>query len=502
MRKMDVKSAVIEDISGTNDAIKDEYSALCTYFGDEVEKQAYKLTFVSEKVSSLEEVQNISDHNFLSSAIIINFKDPSIGWRSYLYIAFVTTPKINDHPEIGTLPLLNNYLHIYKRFKCSVSVSDKDNREYNLTGTFFCQQNGITSVCAHASLCMIINNMNLDVGIISPEGINKIIGVDHRTIKFHFPKENPMLGLNNVEIQTVLNGYGLAFTFSNFFLNPNTEYNDFIYKYIESKCPVLLVFSTDSMSRHVVPILGHTLNTDMWRPEAEAAYSPISRLDNYKPASAWVDHFIMHDDNFGMYYCLPVDALKRVTLPKYDPNFRAHYALAIIPSGVTTPAWEAEMASILIVEDILDWRNSIGVDLDIWTSRLMSIPKNRIVRTFLSTKEAYGKHLEEEDFTGNRFSDDDKTKLTENLPDRFWLSEITLPALYTANKTKIIDVIYQCNTPELTSQDGIFQRWVQIRFPNVLITQKTDGMVDVFPLEIDSHYPLLRFESVNESLDW
>lgn len=502
MRKMDVKSAVIEDISGANDAIKDEYSALCTYYDSIIEQESYKLTFISDKVSSLDEIQKIEDHSFLASAIIINFKKASGEWRSYLYSAFVTTPKIKDHPDIDTLPLLNNYLHIYKSFKCSVSISDKDNREYNLTGTFFCQQNGITSVCAHASLCMIINNMNLSVGLISPEGINKIIGVNHRTVKFHFPEETPKLGLSNAEIETVLNGFGLAFTLSNFFHNPNTEYNDFIYKYIESKCPVLLVFSTDSSIRHVVPVLGHTLNTDMWRPEAEAAYSPISRLENYKPASAWVDHFIMHDDNFGMYYCLPVDALKRVTLPKHDPNFRAHYALAIIPSGVSTPAWEAEMASILILEDILAWRNSIGVTLDIWTSRLMSIPKNRIVRTFLSTKEAYSQHLEKEDFTGNKFSDEDKKRLLENLPDRFWLSEITLPALYTANKTKIIDVVYQCDAPELKGQEDIFHRWVQIRFPNVLIVQKMGGELDVFPLEIDSHYPLLRFESVHESLDW
>ena len=74
-----------------------------------------------------------------------------------------------------------------------------------------------------------------------------------------------------------------------FFNNPNLEYNDFAYKYIESRCPVLLVFFTDNRGRHVVPILGHTLNSDMWRPEAKTAYSPISRLDQYKPASSWVN---------------------------------------------------------------------------------------------------------------------------------------------------------------------------------------------------------------------
>lgn len=80
--------------------------------------------------------------------------------------------------------------------------------------------------------------------------------------------------------------------------------------------------------------------------------------------------------------------------------------------------------------------------------------------------------------------------------------EITLSALYTADKTKIIDVIYQCDAPALTGQNDIFGRWVQIRFPNDLITQKAGGLLDVFSLEIDSHYLQLRFESVHESLDW
>ena len=53
-----------------------------------------------------------------------------------------------------------------------------------------------------------------------------------------------------------------------FFNNPNLEYNDFAYKNI---------------------CLKNILNSDMWRPEAKTAYSPISRLDQYKPASSWVN---------------------------------------------------------------------------------------------------------------------------------------------------------------------------------------------------------------------
>jgi hypothetical protein len=326
--------------------------------------------------------------------------------------------------------------------------------------------------------------------------------VDHINKKFG---EKATVKFTNEEIAKVLSQFNLTYELLNFFENPNMEYNDYIYKYLESRCHVLLVFNTDVNTSHVVPILGHTLNSDMWSPEAETAYSPPSRLDLYKSASAWVDHFIIHDDNFGMYSCLPVNALKRVTLPKYDPTFRANYAVAIKPSDVTTTPREAEWACLIVTDDMLKRRNNIGQPVDIWTGRLIErLSKMRpiVLRTFLITKNDYLKTLETKDFEWNAFTDRDKQELIKDLPDRFWLSEITLPDLYTANKHKIIDFFYGCNHSKWDNDNQLFERWLQIRFPFVLIKRKANNAITSSPVAVKSHCPLIRFESEQDILDW
>jgi|GEM_PF-1247580 len=503
MRKMDVRTAIIENISlGSDTKITEECNALNTYFGQQLEFIVYRITFLSERISSLVSLAFVKDNCFLSSSIVINYRDPKNRWHSYLFTSIVTIPQIKNHPKKGNIPLLNNYLHNYRTYRREICISTNHKFKYNITGTFFCQQNSITSVCSHAALCMIINNMDLPFGIITPEDINKKIKVDHKTNKFG-PDKN--VSFTQQEIKEVLREYKLTYELLDFFNNPEMEYNHFIYNYIESRCPVLLSFTTNERTGHVIPILGHTLNTDMWRPEAEAEYSPMSRKDYFKSASAWVDHFIINDDNFGMYLCLPVDTLKRLTTPQDDPHFRALYAIAIIPADVTTYTREAEWASSILIIDILRWCQNQKLSFDIWIQRLLNqIDKAKpiVKRTFLVTKKDYIESLEEKDFENNYFSPDDKRALTENLPERFWLSEISLTHLYTANKTKIMDFVYKCDSPKLKNYIEIDERWIQVRLPRLLIRRGQDGKPFYVRMSVSSHYPLLRFAGEHDTMDW
>lgn len=498
MRKMNVKTVLIEDILPSLILdLENEVNALNTYYGQPIDVKTHRFTFLSVEVRNTEEIRSLKNENFLASALLVNFldPDPAIGWRSYLYNAIVTEPKIIEHPKFGNLPLLNNYVHIQKTFDCEVGITQEEKRSFKIRGTFFCQQNGLTSVCAHAALCMTLNNF-LDKPV-APEQINQRIGVNHaeKKLSSHPIDEN--------ELGKILEQYGLSVVLLDFLNNPEWEYDEYIYRFIESKFPVLLVFSTGGPAYHVVPILGHTLNSDMWRPEAVTGYlAPGSRLEQYKGASSWIDHFIIHDDNYGMYFCLLVDSLKRITLPKYDPSFRACYAIAIVPSGVTTFSWEAEWASIAVFEDMLSWFVKTSVPVDDWTVRLAEIPLYRVVRTFLVKKEDYRKSLDKEDFDGNVFSGEDKDELTKDLPEIFWLSEITLPDLYSANKHKIIDVFYGSDHPRLTDLKNIFKRWHQIRFPYKLIKRVENGDHELIPMSVKSHYPLLTFEKEQDVLEW
>ncbi len=124
MRKMDVQIAVLEDIPPSNTEINSEYNALINYFNQEIEIIIHRITFLSESISVIEALPSLKNDSFLSSSIVINFKDPHAGWKSYLFSAVVTIPKIKNNPKFGDIPLLNNYLHIYKTFKRSINIPD------------------------------------------------------------------------------------------------------------------------------------------------------------------------------------------------------------------------------------------------------------------------------------------------------------------------------------------------------------------------------------------
>jgi hypothetical protein len=499
MRKMDVGSVIIEDITPDDDIVQEECDALCKYYNKDIKIEINRFTFLLDNISSYEKIKD-PDIIFLASAIIINFQTPDEEWRTYLYSAIVTIPKRYDIKEKKHTPLLNNYVHIFHTFTCEVTIDDRNVFQFQITGTFFCQQNSITSVCAHASLCMTINNMG--AVIITPEDINKKIGINH--IDNRLDEKAP--GLNASQINKVLESYGLTFTWMDFFENPNVEYDEYIYRFLESRCPVILAFSTATMF-HVVPVIGHTLNTDIWRPEAEFAYKrDLGRL-NYKSSAAWVDHFIIHDDNFGMYFCLPVGALKRVTLPKYDSIFRTYQAVAIIPSSLKTPAWEAEWASLIVIRDKLKKISERSLPIDEWSIRVLKSesiysPRPVIVRTLFLKKDDYKKSLNDKDFKGNRYSENEKKQLLKNLPDLFWMSEITIQDLYTANKTKIIDFFYTCDKAPNKKNTDIFERWIQIRCPYALIVNNKNGDEIVSKMSVESHYPLYRFENSEDVNDW
>jgi hypothetical protein len=499
MRKMNVQGAVVETLTVDHPVVCEECEAINRRLRHDVDKKLYRITFLAKQLSNLNDLQSFNDDEFLAVAYIINFEKPHFGWISYLFQAVVTVPSMSR--GVGPrLPLLNNYLHAFRPYQGEVILSDNERAQFNVSGTYFFQQNGMTSVCAHASLCMVLNNMNISAEAITPEDINKIIGVDHDTNTVG-AEGNKLF--TDAEIEQVLDRYGLTFELLDFFESPNIDYDDYLYKYVESKCPSLLVFRTGyTTPSHVVPILGHTLNTDMWRPEAEKLYSPPapSRIDVKKSTSAWVDHFIIHDDNFGMYLCLPVDSLKRVTLPKHDPTFRAQYAVVIKPSEVKTPPREAENASVIILLELLNFMVKSGFPLDVWSHRV----SNRVmggrqlaVRTLLVSREEYAKSMENKDFEGNVFSNSEKEELVKCLPDRFWLTEITLPELYTANKTKIVDFCYVSG--EKADKDKLSERWIQIRFPFVLLRNRPAAFV---PMSVGSHLPLLVRDREHDVLEW
>ena len=67
-----------------------------------------------------------------------------------------------------------------------------------------------------------------------------------------------------------------------------------------------------------------------------------------------------------------------------------------------------------------------------------------VLRTILTDKKAYEQHLREiHDPDGNTLEEALIREICDELPDYFWLTELTLPDLYTANKRKLGDVLFK-----------------------------------------------------------
>ncbi len=389
MRKMDAQSAVIEKIDEHSPELEGEIQALKNICEDDLELKICRFTFLSEKASTINDIKQLSDDKFYASAILINHHLVDKKWQSYLYQAIVCKPKLL---YTGT-ELQNYYIHIYRNFDCSVNISSDDEHDFKIQGTFFCQQNAITSVCAHAALCMTLNNMpDRKERLIFPEDVNKILKIDHKKKKVSAD------GLSDEDVFKFLKDMGFNANWLNFFEDTNTDYAEYIYRYIEGGCPVLLVFTTYPKERnpiemHVVPVLGHNLNSDSWRAEAEIAYKETIRR-RYCSSSYWVNNFIIHDDNFGMYLCLPIDALRNILLPKYDPKFRPYLAIAIVPAEINTPADEAERVAKSIINQIIEICETAKIQFDNdWIKRLADKRTPLVLRTMLVSKEKYKKDL-------------------------------------------------------------------------------------------------------------
>lgn len=507
MRKMGVKTAIVENIEPDSTIIKKEKEALNRYFDHDVTMKIFRLNFSRENIENEEGLREINKNNsILANAMIVNFKENG-KWHSYVFSAIVGIPKMKHKNREFYIQPSNNYIHIARNFECHIQCSD-DIYAYRIYGTYFCQQNYFTSVCAHAALCMVINNQrSLKNSILEPEDLNIHLGINHKSKKLSKDGNNDV-HVSTIDITEFLDKNGFDTEIRNFFSldgnSPSDDYSEFLYRHIESRHHCLLVFSTrEEDEMHIVPIMGHTLNTDLWKPEAEIVYSNnIIRTDDigfeHRSASAWVDHFIIHDDNFGMYYCLPIDLLRRRTTLNEDPVFRAIKAIVIKSKGLKTLASVAEKHSLEIME-----RNIFDIFLGVipnihkdrtqnyWLYMIIDSIINKkntfVVRTLLTTKEDFQQNMNQCDYEGVSFTENEKNNIMEVLPERFWLTELTFPDLYTANGTKLVDVIYSSEI----EAGNLNERWIQTRMPGVLINNSSRKYI---PLSVKSHYPLFSFK--------
>jgi hypothetical protein len=493
MRKMRVQCATREELA-LNAELEAERDAASVRSGGAATLGAKRFTFF-RRTPQGNNWHDLTDDDVLGYAVLVTLALPAGPSRYYIHEAVIRVPTM----WVGNVAagVTNYYVHCARPFTTTVGTA-VDNKTLNITGSFFCQQNNLTHVCAHAALrCAVNSSSSYNGPKLTNQLINDILGIDHSAanrVGLYEGETGSGGGLSTDQIIQIVQHIGWNTHVADFISNPAIDYGDFVYPSIESGHPVILGVNAPHVA-HVVAVIGHTSNTDRWTPEAHHGYGgfPISP---YISTSAWADHFIVSDDNFGMYVTLPTDAIRNVIVPKYNPNLHASLAIGLVPAQVTISGYAVEQSAAAVANKLI--RLIAPTPDNRWLTYLKS---HRLVcRTLLREKQSYL------DFMAN-ITDDSNQKLTaaeiavlgNSLPPLFWVTEITVPNLYTGNKHKLGDVITGSNiTPQqYTSGQMTLFAWLPgIAFGSPGLVAPPVGW------SLFGHIPLLRNAALASPAEW
>lgn len=446
-----------------------------------VKSISYRLSFFLHDSEIQEDLSNFTDNDFLGYAILKISKDENgNNLLNNIYESVIKSPK-----------LLNNYIHCQKEFSCKVL-----NKEFIVNGSFYCQQNSLSNVCASASLRMALNNIFSDKRI-SYEDIYKAINIK---------PEKRKLGFLPGQIFEVIKSFGLNYYCEDYFLDPQYDYLNFLHSVVDSGHYGLLIFRCLQDS-HIIPVIGHTLNTDIWFNRAQRAYSNSADF-HWLHNSGWASHLIINDDNYGMYYCLDGNSLNKQSIPKYDPFMRVFAAIGISNSKAenSPPRLIKEVAYYYIeqirkkkiLSDTYSFLLNNNKNQNFkWLYRFIKALDNQgnrseiVCRTFLLSKEEYLAHLKNlNDSSINTISEAEINNIVHYICDQeyFWIVELSLCDLFSANKRKLGEILLKNTPPKSLNESLIAMRlpyfWI---FPDKL-----------YPSDISSHTNMFRRHSPSD----
>ncbi len=481
MQEMGAQTLILEEKLDAScrefSRISREIAAIQKRLGNAAICAAYKLTFLLPTITDASEIEGIPDDSFLGYAIIINVTLEAHGKKELTFI-FESAIRESGSKAVGIDPqtgkaihaaeFSNLYVHVKRTFIGSVAK-----RIYTIFGTYFCQQNTITSVCAHASAAMMINNCRPSANanradlekLITCEDINQELGIDHehRMLELRsgwgdnqFATHN---GLDSKELTKVFRVHGLT-SYRDIFGEKQRNFREFLYGFIESGFPALLTFRVSSErgqgdGYHVVAVVGHTLNPGSWFPLGYAAYvrKDSDQSDrSYLSTIDWVDGFVVHDDGLGMQLCLPVHSFRPEGRPDPGLKFAPIEALGVIPTNyqVKIVSAEAEQLAWLFIRRFFNvlYNRPILSESYYFVRHLLGpilsdTGQTAVVRTQLVSKEKYLKHIAKEDSRKGTLSLQQQALMAEAIADRkyFWLVEISEPDLYLGDNGKVIDIL-------------------------------------------------------------
>ena len=420
----------------------------------EVSFKAHRLIFawIDEADAATVDATSLDDDHFVGYCTIVQLTLPDGMIHTYVFEAIVRPPGRPRFEPKFIVRSLSPYYYFHCTKTFAFEIPGRKN-PITIQGSFFTQQNKLTHVCAHAAIRIALNSSSAFTSKtkLTNRHINEILGLTFEKPESFIGtysrdkqvKPTRETGLTKEEIIRVIELFGLA-TILDCQRNTNIEYDHFAYPYMESGWPVLVGlegtdFNTGEQLRHVVSILGHTLNPFQWSPLARRGYGTLPRMD-YLSAVEWTDHFIISDEGFGMYQTLQSDSIRNIIVPAKNASLHATFVVAITPKEVTFPGWQAESIAANMIRNFVSpaRRNHFRG----WFKRLSDCP-NMVCRTLWVTRDEHRRELAtHDDF--HKF-EQSTIEYLDQLPQAFWVTEISMPPLYCANGKKLGEVIIRCD---------------------------------------------------------
>jgi len=346
--------------------------------------------------------------------------------------------------------LRNNFLQCKRCYSVSNTFGDN----FEVSGALYAQQNKKTFFCAHVALRSVLSCI-LPKGDISYYEISQLAGTRD--------------GLTEDNIDQVFTGLNVPFRKVIFQPCPHNSKCQFVpspsyirelYGFTESTCPVLLGFESTNGNGHIVPVFGHTFNEDSWVPPSNQVYFQKNTF-RFFSSEQWLSSHIIHDDNFGPYYCLPRQFLSQ-------ENFRSLYGINFRKPALYSV--EAEAAAIDLFKQIaaeIKERPHDDPWMDIF---LVFTGANRLIlRSIYLSKEKYRKHLQNS-LQGHIHAQ--WQKIAPILPDHFWMVEASMPELFSVSRKKFGEIILAV---DVNNNDEASFNLCFIRLPNCAIVRDKDN---------------------------
>ena len=501
-RKMGGQCFVREELAPNQEIDEEIQASAIRTDGGTVALKALRFSFFRDFPPSMR-WQDLAGRECLGYAVLIILTLPDNSKRRYILESVLRIPSLWVPTEGGgprATPVTNYYVHSCREFETTIGTATA-NLRFRIIGSFFCQQNNLTHVCAHAALRMGINSSPaFQQPKLTNKFINDQLGIDHSRAPDkrvgQYSTEARSEGLKTEQIVHVVKKLGWKQHVAEFDMNPAIDYESFIYPLIESGCPTILGVH-NAETAHVLAVLGHTLNSDRWTPEARLGYGAFP-ITPYISTSAWADHFIVNDDNFGMYVTLPAESIRNILVPKHNPNLHAALAIGLVPPDVTISGYGAEQAAAGLAEKVIRLTNPTPQNR--WLHMLKHDNTQRLVcRTLLCQKTEYLEIMKNvADDQGRKLTAAEVQTLEATLPSGFWVTEVTVPNLYTGNKRKLGDILTPAQGTEQQFMTGAMMLFFW--FPGLSWHEPRTSMQG---WSLFGHVPLLRGASQKKQLlEW